>query len=69
MKRLAFIKDNEKYLYIYDDTDARCAELFHVLERQAKDKDLSLTCYDAVVISQRVRREAKKNMAQNILTD
>lgn len=51
---LALVKDAERYLFVYDDDSANV--LIQQLSKLANDDELSLTWYDAAVLSQKVRR-------------
>jgi hypothetical protein len=55
---LALIKGSERYVFLYDD--ASRAEALRVLGRFASNPELSFTWYDAAVLSQRIRQEARK---------
>jgi len=57
---LALVKGEERYVFIYDDTDESQHELFRVLRRFASNPDLSFTWYDAAVLSQKVRQKGEK---------
>jgi hypothetical protein len=54
---LAFVKGEERYLFLYKD-ETRSATL-KTLGRFASNPELSLSWYDAAVLSQRVRAESK----------
>jgi hypothetical protein len=51
---LALVKGPERYVFLYDD--ASRAEVLHAIGRFASNTDLSLTWYDAAILSERVRR-------------
>ncbi len=55
---LALIKGEERYIFLYNDENRR--EVLRVLGRFASNPELSLTWYDAAVLSQKVRRQAPK---------
>lgn len=54
---LALVKGNERYVFLYDDSSR--AETLRMLGRYASNPDLSFTWYDAAVLSQKIRHEAK----------
>jgi hypothetical protein len=54
---LALIKGNERYLYIYDD-DSRAA-LIDAFRDQAADPRLSFSWYDAAVLTDKAREQAR----------
>lgn len=51
---LALVKDKERYIFLYDDTQRQ--ETLRVLGRFASNDELSFTWYDAAVLSQKVRK-------------
>ena len=51
---LALVKGEERYVFLYDDTSR--AETLRTLGRFASDPELSMTWYDAAVLSQKVRQ-------------
>jgi hypothetical protein len=51
---LALVKGEERYVFLYDD--ASRAETLRVLGRFASNPELSLTWYDAAVLSQKIRQ-------------
>ncbi len=55
---VALIKGAERYIFLFDD-DSR-AEMLRTLGRFASNPDLSFSWYDAAVLSQRVRQEARR---------
>lgn len=55
---LALIKGNERYVFIYDD-DSR-QELFDVLRDQAANPGLSFTWFDAAVLTEKAKEQAKQ---------
>lgn len=55
---LALVKGEERYLYLYEDSQQ--ADALRALGRHASNPDLSFTWYDAAVLSKRIRNEAKK---------
>ena len=54
MNVLALVKDEERFIYLYDEDSTDT--LLQTLGQHAADKDLSFTWYDAAVLSQKVRR-------------
>lgn len=59
---LALVKGNERYLFLYDDSQQ--AEALRALGRQASNPELSFNWYDAAVLSKKIRSEAKAREAQ-----
>jgi hypothetical protein len=57
---LALIKGEERYVYVYDE-DSRPL-LIDALRDQAADPDLSLSWFDATVLSDRARAQAGDNL-------
>lgn len=55
MNVIALVKDSERYVFLYDDESV--AMLLETLGKFATDTTLSLTWYDAAVLSQKVRRQ------------
>lgn len=53
---LALVKGGERYVFLY--TDPHKAEILRTLGRFANNPDLSLTWFDAAVLSQKVRTAA-----------
>jgi len=51
---LALVKDEERYVFLFDDDNR--TETLRQIGRYAANPDLSLTWYDAAVLSQRIRR-------------
>jgi hypothetical protein len=54
---LALVKGKERYIFLYDDTQR--AQTLRILGRYASNPELSFTWYDAAVLSQKIRQEAK----------
>jgi hypothetical protein len=50
---LALVKGEDKYIFMFDD--ANRTETLRMLGRYAADPELSLTWYDAAILSQRIR--------------
>ena len=59
---VALVKGKERYIFLYDDTQR--AETLRTLGRFASDPDLSFSWYDAAVLSQKVRRTAQQQEAE-----
>lgn len=55
---LALVKGNEKYVYVYDD-DSR-ASLIDAFRDQAADPRLSFTWFDAAVLTEKAREQARE---------
>ena len=55
---LALVKGKERYIFLYDDSQR--AETLRALGRHASNPELSFTWYDAAVLSQKIRQEARK---------
>jgi hypothetical protein len=53
---LALVKGSERYIYVYDD-DSR-DDLIAALRHQAAHPGLSLTWFDAAVLTERAREQA-----------
>lgn len=58
---LALVKGDERYVFLYDD--ASRAEALRTLGRFASNPELSFTWYDAAVLSQKIRHEARRHPA------
>ncbi len=54
MNVVALVKDEERYVFLYDDVSS--SQMLQTLGQYAADKDLSFTWYDAAVMSQKVRK-------------
>ncbi len=54
---LALIKGTERYVFIYDD-DSR-AQLLDAFRDQAADPNLSFSWFDAAVLTQKAREQAR----------
>jgi hypothetical protein len=52
---LALIKGDERYVYVYDDESRRA--LLDAFRVQAADPALSLSWFDAAVLTQKVREQ------------
>ena len=55
---LALVKGAERYIFLYDDSNR--SQALRVLGRYASSPDLSFSWYDAAVLSQKIRRQAKQ---------
>jgi hypothetical protein len=55
---LALIKGNERYIYVYDDGSR--AALIDAFRDQAADPRLSFTWFDAVVLTDKAREQARE---------
>ena len=58
---LALIKDNEQYVFVYDD-DSR-QPLIDAFRDTAADPRLSFTWFDAAILTERAREQASRNRA------
>jgi hypothetical protein len=56
---LALVKGNEQYVYVYDD--ASRDTVIGTFRDQAADPQLSLTWFDASVLTQKARAQARLN--------
>lgn len=63
---LALVKEDERYVFIYDDDSS--ATLLQTFGRYAADKDMSFSWYDAAVLSQKVRRLQREQQSDARLT-
>jgi hypothetical protein len=59
---LALIKGEERYVFIYDD-DSR-AELINAFRDQAADPGLTLSWFDAAVLTEKAREQALANVTE-----
>jgi hypothetical protein len=60
---LALIKGAERYVFVYDDcSQAALLDAFH---DQAADPELSLTWFDATVLTQKAREQAQCQDAES----
>ncbi len=55
---LALIRGRERYVFVYDD-DSR-AELIEAIRAQAASPAVSLTWYDAAVLTERARQQMQE---------
>jgi len=56
---IAFVKGNDHYVFVYDDTECDRHELLRTFGRFAANADLNFTWYDAVVLTQQVREKIR----------
>jgi len=54
---LALVKGNEHYVYVYDDESR--LPLLEAFQMQAASPDLSLTWFDAAVLTQKAHEQAR----------
>ena len=54
---LALVKGNERYVFVYDDESRQ--PLIDAFRNQAADPRLSLTWFDAAVLTEKAREQAK----------
>jgi hypothetical protein len=54
---LALIKGNERYVYVYDDNSR--PDLIDALRDQAADPYLSFSWFDAAVLTEKAREQAR----------
>jgi hypothetical protein len=59
---LALVKGQERYIFLYDDSQR--AEALRVLGRFASNPDLSFSWYDAAVLSQKIRQMGNQPAAK-----
>jgi hypothetical protein len=59
---LALIKGEERYVYLYDEASRR--GLIDLFRDQAADPQLSLTWFDALVLTKKAREQAQAEAAQ-----
>jgi hypothetical protein len=60
---LALIKGQERYIFVYDDGSRK--KLIDTFRDQAADPHLSLTWFDAVVLTEKAREQARAADTQN----
>ena len=58
---LALIKGTERYIYVYDDESRQA--LLDVLRNQAAHPGLSLTWFDAAVLTEKAREQARESVS------
>jgi hypothetical protein len=54
---VALVKGCERYIFLYDDDNR--AQALRTLGRFASNPDLSFSWYDAAILSQKIRRQAR----------
>ncbi len=54
---LALVKGEERYIFLYDSLSR--VKTLQTLGRYASNEELSFSWYDAAVLSQKVRKQAK----------
>jgi hypothetical protein len=54
---LALIKGNERFIYVFDDSSREM--LINAIRDQAANPGVSLSWFDAAVLTERVRQQAK----------
>jgi hypothetical protein len=54
---VALVKGAERYIFLYDDDNR--ARALRTLGRYASNPELSFSWYDAAVLSQKIRRQAR----------
>ncbi len=54
---LALVKGNERYVFVYDDESRQ--PLIDAFRNQAADPRLSFTWFDAAVLTEKAREQAK----------
>lgn len=60
---LALIKGNERYVFVFDD-DSR-HELLDAFRDQAANPNLSFTWFDAALLTDKAREQARQAVADN----
>jgi hypothetical protein len=55
---LALVKDNERYVYVYDDNSL--PTLIEAIRGQAADPSFRLNWFDASILTQRAREQARR---------
>ncbi|MDP2741412.1 MAG: hypothetical protein Q8O66_01840 [bacterium] len=51
---IALVKGRERYVFLY--TDENCQKALSTLGRFVSNQELSFNCYDAAVLSQKIRQ-------------
>ena len=57
LRIVALVKGEERYVFLFHDSEPSRSQAFRTLGRFACDPDLSFSWYDAAVVSQRIRQE------------
>ncbi len=55
---LALIKGDERYVYVYDDDSSQ--PLIEIFRQQAADPRLSFSWFDAAVLTEKTREQARQ---------
>jgi hypothetical protein len=55
---IALVKGNERYIFLYDDSNR--SRTLRTLGRYASNPELSFSWYDAAILSQKIRRQARE---------
>ena len=55
---VALVKGSERYIFLYDDDGRRP---YRTLGRYASNPELSFSWYDAAILSQKIRRQARQS--------
>lgn len=58
---LALLKGNERYIFVYDDESRR--ELLDAIRDQAAQPNLTLSWFDAAILTERARQQALEAVA------
>jgi hypothetical protein len=56
---VALVKGSERYIFLYDDDNR--AQALRTLGRYASNPELSFSWYDAAILSQKIRRQARSS--------
>ncbi len=56
---VALVKGSERYIFLYDDDNR--AQALRTLGRYASNPELSFSWYDAAILSQKIRRQARQS--------
>jgi hypothetical protein len=59
---LALVKGGERFVYVYDDASHQ--ELVHALRDHAADPSLSLSWFDATVLTTKAKEQVRANMPE-----
>lgn len=54
---VALVKGSERYIFLYDDENR--SRTLRTLGRYASNPELSFSWYDAAILSQKIRRQAR----------
>ena len=57
LRMVALAKGEERYVFLFHDSEPSRSQVLRTLGRFASDPDLSFSWYDAAVVSQRMRQE------------